>query len=230
MVVRLLLVEDDPVIGHNVKDALEAEGYVVELAPDSHTATEYMAKGGHNLLILDVNLPDGSGFDLCKRFRAGDTATPVLMLTAYDDLDDKVQGFASGADDYLTKPFFMRELLMRVQALLKRSANNPAPSNQQMLVAHDLKADLRDRRVYHQGREVVLTPREFQVLVRLMRANGELVTKQELVREIWGSVFDANTNTIEVYINFLRNKVDRPFGTNLIRTRIGYGYFLSSEP
>lgn len=225
----ILLVEDDPVIGQNAKDALEAEGFAITLATNATMASATLQKGGFNLVILDINLPGGNGFDLCKKFRAVDSNTPVLMLTAYDDLTDKEKGFASGADDYLTKPFYMRELVLRVNALLKRSALMGTGPVEHEFVVDGLRVDLRDRRVFHQHKEILLTPREFQVLVRLLRANGELVTKQELVREIWGSVFDANTNTIEVYINFLRNKVDRPFGTNLIRTRIGYGYYLTGS-
>ncbi len=175
---------------------------------------------------MDVNLPGKTGFDLCRAFRSYNTLTPVLMLTAFSELDDKVKGFDCGADDYLTKPFYMRELLLRVNSLLKRTEvkTNSKPETRS-IAADDIVIHLPAKKVTRQGKEILLTPREFQVLVKLIENKGELVSKNDLVREIWGNIIDANTNTIEVYINFLRNKIDKPFGKKNIKTKVGYGYF-----
>jgi two-component system, OmpR family, response regulator len=174
---------------------------------------------------MDVNLPGQNGFNLCKDFRQYNTITPVIILTAFGELADKVEGFDCGADDYLTKPFYMRELILRVNSLIKRSKqSNPAKS--EIMIVDDISMNNSQKKVFRQGREISLTPREFQILHRLMERKGEIVSKADLIHEIWGSSFDANTNTIEVYINFLRNKLDKPFSKNSIKTRVGYGYYL----
>lgn len=220
----ILLVEDDKVLNENIREALVAEGYQVDQAFDGFIAEKLLKKGTYHCVILDINLPLKNGYEVCKSFRQFNTTTPVLLLTAFDELEDKVQGFESGADDYLTKPFFIKELLMRVQALIKRSATNSAPAND-VIVAGDLVIHQRLKTVSRAGKDIKLTPREYQILLRLVTANGEPVSKQLLIQEIWGSVFDANTNNIEVFINFLRNKIDKPFGKQSIKTKVGYGYY-----
>ena len=151
------------------------------------------------------------------------------MLTAFDELDDKVQGFNSGTDDYLTKPFYMKELILRVQALLKRSnQENNLTENNDIISFGDIIIYTKTSKVLRQGIELTLTAREYQILHQLVLAKGELVLKRDLIKEIWGSSFDANTNTIEVYINFLRKKVDKPFNKDSIKTKIGFGYFLEN--
>jgi DNA-binding response OmpR family regulator len=223
----ILLVEDDKVLNENIREALIAEGYQVDQAFDGFIAEKMLKKGTYQCVILDINLPLKNGYEVCKSFRQFNTTTPVLLLTAFDELEDKVQGFESGADDYLTKPFFTKELLMRVQALIKRSSANNTPLND-VIVAGDLVINQRLKTVTRAGQEVKLTPREYQILYRLVTANGEPVSKQLLIQEIWGSVFDANTNNIEVFINFLRNKIDKPFGKQSIKTKVGYGYYYES--
>ncbi len=224
----ILIVEDDQVLNQNIHAALTAEGYQVDQAFDGFIAEKYLKKNSYECVLLDINLPHKNGYELCKSFRQYNTHTPVLLLTAFDELEDKVQGFESGADDYLTKPFYIKELLMRIQALIKRSAgmNN---SQQDVLMAGDIIIHQRKKTVERNGQPIRLTPREYQILLRLMQAAGEPVSKQELIREIWGNTFDANTNNIEVFINFLRNKVDKPFATQRIKTKIGYGYYLETE-
>jgi DNA-binding response OmpR family regulator len=149
------------------------------------------------------------------------------MLTAFGELEDKVQGFECGADDYLTKPFFMRELTLRVHSLIKRNKQNySTDSTNSILNADDITLNDDKKTVFRQGKEISLTPREYQILLKLMEKNGEIVSKTDLIEEIWGSSFSANTNTIEVYINFLRKKLDKPFAKNTIKTKVGYGYYL----
>jgi DNA-binding response OmpR family regulator len=194
---------------------------------DGALAERILKKENFDCIIMDVNLPGKNGFDLCKELRNYNRNTPVLMLTAFGELEDKVQGYHCGADDYLTKPFYMRELLLRIQALIRR--NTSMENKKETLTIDDISVNYGSKKVTRQGKEIVLTPREFQILVKLMENGGELVSKTELIKEIWGSNFDANTNTIEVYINFLRNKVDKPFGKNSIKTRVGYGYYFSDE-
>lgn len=227
---KVLLVEDDPVLKENIKDALVNEKYIVESISDGLEAEEVLKNEAFDCIILDINLPNKSGIEICANFRKKNGHTPIIMLTAYSELDDKVKGYESGADDYLTKPFFMRELLLRIDALLKRSmANDSTKKISKIKVIGDLEIDSVNKTVKRQGKTIELTPREHQILLKLVNADGELVPKKELIGEIWGKSFDANTNTIEVYINFLRNKIDKPFGKNSIKTKIGFGYYYESE-
>ncbi len=226
---QIILVEDDPVLLANLKEALEVQGgYQVYPVANGMNAAGILQMREFDCAILDVNLPGKNGFELCKHLRGLGKTTPVLMLTAFDQLEDKVAGFEAGADDYLTKPFFTKELLMRVQALLKRSAQS-RDTEKPVLQAGSIEIHLKTKTVYRSGEEIFLTPREYQVLKTLIQAEGEVVTKQDLIREIWGKSFDANTNTVEVYINFLRKKIDKPYGSNTIKTKIGYGYYFEAE-
>ncbi|MES2628795.1 MAG: response regulator transcription factor [Bacteroidota bacterium] len=223
---NILLVEDDPVISRNICDAMQAESYSVEQAYDGAIAERMLRKSEYDCVILDVNIPGKNGFQVCKAFRQFNQHTPVIFLTAFDELEDKVEGFDSGADDYLTKPFFTKELLMRVRSLVNRGKSSRNPNGEEVIVVEDVVVNQKQKTVKRSDTEIVLTPREYQILLKLVSARGALVSKQELIKEIWGSAFDANTNTIEVYINFLRNKFDKPFGKQLIKTKVGYGYYL----
>lgn len=225
----ILLVEDDVTLSRNIHDALTEENLQVEFAYDGHIAEKLLRKKNYDCVVLDINVPGKNGYELCKEFRSHNTRTPVIMLTAFDELEDKVQGYDSGADDYLTKPFYMRELSLRIHALLKRREQVPEEQEQAIIVADDLVLDSNRKKVTRAGVELVLTPREYQILLKLLECKGELVSKQDLVKAIWGNIVDANTNTIEVYINFLRGKVDKPFGKQNIKTKIGYGYYFDVE-
>lgn len=220
----ILVVEDDTVLNQNIKESLTAEKFTVEQAYDGFIAEKLLRKNMYDCVVLDVNIPNKNGFELCQTFRTYNTTTPVLFLTAFDELHDKVHGYESGADDYLTKPFFQKELLMRIQALVKRK-NTAQPQND-TLTWYDIVIKQKAKTVFRNSQELKLTPREYQILVTLVLAKGEVVSKKELIKEIWGSTFDANTNNIEVFINFLRNKVDKPFDKQLIKTKVGYGYYL----
>lgn len=225
---RILLVEDDPNISRNIIEALQADQYDVESVFDGVLAEKLLKRTAYDCVILDINLPGKNGYDVCRDFRTYNASTPVLILTAFDELDDKVQGFDVGADDYLTKPFYMKELMLRVNSLVKRTHRNENHLSGTVTLG-DVTINPALKKVTRQGTDIVLTPREYQVLWRLVSSKGELVSKKELIEEIWGSSFDANTNTIEVYINFLRKKVDKPFGKDSIKTKIGFGYYFEDR-
>jgi DNA-binding response OmpR family regulator len=227
---KILIIEDDPTLNKNISEALMAEDMVAESVFDGRLAERILRRTTFDCIIMDINLPGISGFELCKNFRTYNTKTPVLMLTAFSELEDKVKGFDCGADDYLTKPFFMRELILRIQSLIKRSQHSPTTSQDaDVIVAGDLLINLAQKSVFRQETEIPLTPREYQVLLKLCENKGEVISKNKLMEEIWGTSFDTNTNTIEVYINFLRNKVDKPFGKNNIKTKVGYGYYFDAK-
>ncbi len=224
---KVLLVEDDAKLNKNISEALEAEGYSVLSLYDGSLVERTTRRETFDCIILDINLPGKNGFQVCKAFRDFNTTTPVIMLTAFGELEDKVQGFDSGADDYLTKPFYMRELLIRVHALAKRRNRNISlPTDNAVWTIGDITINDAQKKVFRQHTEINLTPREYQILKRLCETKGEVVAKKELISEIWGNSVDVNTNTIEVYVNFLRNKLDKPFGKNTIKTKVGYGYYL----
>lgn len=224
---KILLVEDDQSLNQNISEALKAENFNVTSLYDGSLAERTLKREPFDCVVMDVNLPGKNGFDVCNDFRKFDKDTPVIILTAFDELEDKVKGYNCGADDYLTKPFYMRELILRINALLKRAEKHTAKSN--LIVCHDIVINRLTKKVIRQETALPLTPREFQILVKLIENKDNIVSKNELIQEIWGSIVDANTNTIEVYINFLRNKVDKPFRKNNIKTKVGYGYYFDSE-
>ncbi len=224
---NILLVEDDTILHQNISEALKAESALVTSVFDGLIAEKILKRETFDCIILDINLPGRNGFEVCKTFRTYNSHTPVIMLTAFAELEDKVQGFNCGADDYVTKPFYMRELLLRIHALLKR--NTRQTPVQEQLVADDIVIHLNTKTVTCMNKEINLTPREYQILVRLIQNKGEIVSKNDLIKEIWGNIVDANTNTIEVYINFLRNKIDKPFHKNRIRTKVGFGYYFDEH-
>lgn len=224
---KVLIIEDDPTLSKNISEALKAESMNVEFIYDGLLAERVLKKSNFDCIIMDINLPGKNGFDLCKEFRQHNTSTPVIMLTAFGELEDKIHGFDCGADDYLTKPFYMRELILRVNSLIKRNKqNNSTSSESTILISDDITLNNTQKKVFRKGKEINLTPREYQILRKLMERKGEIVSKADLINEIWGSSFGANTNTIEVYVNFLRNKLDKPFDKNTIKTKVGYGYYL----
>lgn len=228
---KIFLAEDDVILNKNITEALHAENYQVVSVSSGFAAERWLRKEPFDLLILDVGLPEINGFELCRFVRSRNQEVPVLFLTAYAHLEDKIRGYESGCDDYLTKPFFMRELLLRVQALLRRheSAGSAGLRTEPVRQFEDIRVDYRTKEVWRGGTRINLTPREFHLLWCLIKNPGEVVSKQQLVREVWGSAIEAGTNLAEVYINFLRNKIDKPFNKNTIRTRVGYGYYLGTD-
>lgn len=226
---RILVIEDEITLNKNICEALLAENFTVESAFDGFLAERFLKKETFDCVVMDINLPKKNGYDLCEEFRKYNTQTPILMLTAFDELEDKIKGFDSGADDYLTKPFFMKELIMRIHSLIKRSQNKSENSSNEIIITSDIFINIAQKKVKRQNQEIQLTPREYQILVKLCKHPGEIISKNDLIKEIWGTSLDVNTNTIEVYVNFLRNKIDKPFGKKSIKTKIGYGYYLEIE-
>ena len=225
---KILLAEDDATMGLNIQKAMADQNFTVDLAHDGLMAEKMLKKNRYDCVILDINMPHRNGYEICQYYRTFNKQTPILLLTAFEELEDKVQGYESGADDYLTKPFYMKELIMRVQSLVKRSKSNLISEEEDTLVFGEISINRKSKVVQRKDAVITLTPREYQILLKLISAQGEVVDKVELIKEIWGGAVDVNTNTIEVYINFLRNKIDKPFDTAMIKTKVGYGYYLQN--
>lgn len=187
-----------------------------------------MALSGHfNVIIMDVNLPHINGFDVTQALRAEKLKTPILMLTAMDTMEDKLTGFDSGADDYLVKPFEFRELLARLHALHKRSAEGPIQAS--YLKIADLELNLDEKTVKRGGKKLDLTAKEFSLLEYFMRNRGKVVSRVDIAEKVWEINFDTGTNVIDVYVNFLRKKIDKDFPVKLIHTVVGMGYIMKEE-
>ncbi|MBX2913854.1 MAG: response regulator transcription factor [Cyclobacteriaceae bacterium] len=222
---HILIAEDDPNIASDLKLQFQREGFEAEIVFDGSLAEKIILRKSFDCIILDINMPGKNGLEICKGIRQQKVTTPVLMLTAFGEVEDKVLGFDSGADDYLTKPFFFKELLARVKALLKRRTTQPETPH--VIQVDTLVIDLTAKTVTRNETPVKLTAREFEILTTLAAAKGSVVSKKDLIRKIWGTVVEVNTNTIEVFINSLRNKIDKHQPIKLIHTRPGFGYFLN---
>jgi len=222
----LLCVEDELRVRAFVSRGLREEGYVVLEAPDAAGARELLQRESVELVLLDWMLPGTSGLDLLKQLRADGSTVPVIMLTARDALADRVAALNSGADDYLIKPFAFDELLARVRAVLRRVQGRAETE----LKCADLVLDPVARKVRRGGQDIRLTAREFALLQFLLEHQGEVVSRTQIVENVWEHDFETFSNVVEVYIRYVRNKVDAPFGQRLIHTVRGVGYVLRSEP
>lgn len=223
---RILLVEDEHKLGNSICNDLNENGYEMEWAYDGRTAESLFRANRFDLVLLDINLPHTNGLELCRRFRDKDADVPIIMLTALGELEDKMEAFRSGADDYLVKPFHLTELQARVKVFLKRRQVDRHYDNK--ISVGDLDIDISNKSVHRAGLELALSAKEFALLSLLARSRGRVVSKQEIAEKVWDMDFGASTNTIEVYINFLRNKIDKPFEQKLIHTKPGFGYFLKT--
>lgn len=221
---RILMAEDEPRLGQIVQEELTRHGYQVDVAYDGQVAEKLFSQHNYAMVLLDVNLPYKNGLALCKEFREAKKNIPIIMLTSMGEINDKMDAFNLGADDYLVKPFHINELLARIRVFLKRSEGS-ADSGEKITIA-DLEIDLQDKSVKRGGREINLTAKEFALLVLLAKSKGKVIAKQEIMEKVWNLTFDTGTNTIEVYISFLRNKIDKAFGVKLIHTKPGFGYYL----
>lgn len=222
---RLLLVEDDSRIARFIKRGLEAERYLVDVATDGPQGTEMGQSGIHDLIVLDIILPTASGIQVCRQLRSHGIETPILMLTAKDSVEDKVEGLGAGADDYLTKPFAFEELLARIQALLRRRAHlDLSPT----LQVGDLVLDQNTHEVRREETLVKLTAKEFALLEYLMRHAGRALSRTMIEEQVWGYREDPLTNVVDVYIRHLRQKIDDGFQQQLIHTVRGVGYMLKA--
>jgi DNA-binding response OmpR family regulator len=218
---RLLVVEDDPVIAGQIEAALTAEGHVVVVAHDGAAALDLAYPDAFALIVLDLMLPGKNGFEICRTLRSEGQTVPILMLTARDQIEDKVRGLEEGADDYLAKPFDVRELLARVRALLRRESSHRTGK----IVIADLEVDTNGQQAYRQGKSLNLTPREFQLLEALARHEGRTLTRTWIMETVWGNE-DLYENTVNFHVASLRRKVDQDFVPKLIHTVHGIGYML----
>jgi DNA-binding response OmpR family regulator len=225
---KLLLVEDEQKIADTLKLGLTENGYVVDTAYDGNIGWRLFLQNEYNLVILDINLPGINGYELCKQIRAENASIPVVMLTALNSLDNKIEGYDAGADDYIIKPFEFKELLMKIRVLLKRTMNQQIPMGT-LLRANDLQMNLDSKEVTRGGKNIGLTAKEFQLLEYLLRNKNKVVSRADIAIHVWDIDFDTNTNVIDVYINYLRNKVDKPFEQKLIQTQVGMGYVLKER-
>jgi len=221
---RVLLVEDEQNVANFLKKGLEEEFYTVDVAEDGAEGYSIATSKEYDCIILDVMLPELSGIEICKKLRTAGLKTPILMLTALDSVGSKVEGLESGADDYLTKPFAFSELLARIRALLRR-----APDSLSELSMQDLRMDLLSRRVFRGDQEILLTQKGFAILEYFLRNKGRVLSRTQIIENIWGYNFDPNTNVVDVHIKFLREKIDKGFPKKLIHTVRGAGYVLKAE-
>ncbi len=222
---RILLVEDEPKIADTLKLGLTENGYTVSVAYDGRIGQRLFDSGEFDLIILDINLPGINGYDLCRHIRNRNNDMPVIMLTAMSSLNDKIEGYDAGADDYIVKPFEFKELLLKVRVLLKRIMNQNIPVGN-VLKADDLEMNLDSKEVKRDGMLITLTAKEFQLLEYLLRNKNRVVSRADIAINVWDIDFDTNTNVIDVYINYLRNKVDKKYDHKLIQTQVGMGYVL----
>lgn len=221
----LLLLEDDHKMAQEIKAFLQRQGYRCDTVYDGSLFFRQWAQDDYALCILDINVPSVNGMEVCRRLREQNARVPVLMLTAYGAVADKVQALDYGADDYMVKPFHLDELGARVKALLRRSHSGQKEDDRLLTVA-DLVINTSEMRVTRGGREIALTPKEYKLLETLAQARGRVLSKQQIAERVWDIHFQTGTNTIEVYISFLRNKIDNGADVPLIHTRAGYGYYL----
>lgn len=222
---KVLVVEDEKRMADLLKTGLEEYGYEVTVAYDGAMGSRLAKNTAFNAVICDVVLPEKNGFSLCQEIKASDSPIPILMLTALGTIDDKLEGFDSGADDYMTKPFDFRELDARLKILMKRHEARQEDGQAELDYA-DLRIDLNEKRAFRSGREIRLTPKEFYLLEYMMRHSEKVLSRTEIARDVWNKNFDTGTNFIDVYINYLRKKIDHDFDIPLIHTRTGMGFIL----
>ncbi len=222
---RVLVVEDHEEMADLLRRGLVEEGYAVDIASTGGDGAWMAAENDYDAIVLDIVLPDRDGFDTCRRIRDAGRWAPVLMLTARDAVEDRVRGLDAGADDYLTKPFSFAELLARLRALVRRgTTERPA-----VLRVDDLTLDPAGHLVQRAGKQVELTPKEFVLLEFFMRHPGEVLPRTQIIEHVWDFAFESDSNVVDVYVRYLRDKIDRPFGEDSIETIRGVGYRLRGE-
>ena len=222
---RILLVEDDTAIARSLKEGLEDESYAVDVANDGSEGYRTAAADDDDVIILDIMLPEMNGYEVCRALRNDGNKTPILMLTARDAERDIVEGLDTGADDYLAKPFSFDVLLARIRALLRR----PNEKLEEILQVGDLKLDPSSKKVTRASQEISLTAKEYSVLEYLMRNKGKVLSKEQIISHVWDFDADVLPNNVELFIMFLRRKIDKPFKSKLIHTVSGFGYKLEEK-
>lgn len=221
---NVLIVEDDDSVARFLKQATTEAGYSAQVAADGQDALDLATAVRFDLILLDVMIPSINGFEVCRRLRAAKVATPVLIITARDALEDKIEGLDSGADDYIVKPFQVAELLARARALLRRGSSSPA-----VLSAGDLTLDPATRLASRGGKAITLSATEYSLLEFLMRNAGRVMTRSTILEHVWQYDFDGNDNVLDVYISYLRSKIDKGHGQPLIHTVRGVGYRMGGD-
>lgn len=224
---KILVVEDEPKLASFVKKGLEEQACEVDVAVDGQAGHNMALSNAYDVIVMDVNLPKMNGFDVVQVLRQQQIKTPVLMLTAMGSVEDKLTGFEAGADDYLVKPFEFRELMARLRALNKRGNDVSVQTN--VLKVADLELDMNEKVARRGDRRIELTAKEFGLLEYLIRNRGRVVSRADIAEKVWDIHFDTGTNVIDVYVNFLRKKIDKDFPAKLIHTVIGMGYMLKEE-
>ena len=224
---KLLLIEDEPKIAAFIQKGLSENGYEVTTAYDGKLGLSMALQGNYDVIILDVMLPVINGLDICKTIREQSKVTPILMLTALGTVDDKVRGLQLGADDYLVKPFHFKELIARIQALTRRQNQN-ASNNTELRIA-DLILNRTSKTVRRDNKEISLTAKEYALLDMFMQNINSVLSRNDIAEHVWGYDFDASSNVIDVYINYLRNKIEKGFSSKLIHTIVGMGYIMKEQ-
>jgi DNA-binding response OmpR family regulator len=220
----VLLLEDEVTLSKELKNFLNSKTIDCDQVYDGETFFRQVRYKSYDLYLLDINVPQLNGLEVCQTVRSMDSKTPIIMLTAYGELQDKADAFKRGADDYLVKPFHFEELYLRIQSLFRRTTNLPLEIEKFQIA--DLEINNYDFTVKRNGVPIELTPKEFQLLLILARGNGRTLSKMHIAEHLWDSHLETNLNTIEVYINFLRKKIDKDHPHKLIHTRTGFGYSL----
>ena len=224
---KILLIEDELKTSQSIKSWLEEYQIDVDCAYDGDSGLSLVGHKSYDVILSDVILPKLGGFEFCRKVRDAGIRTPIMMLSALSQPEDKVTGLDAGADDYMSKPFDFKELLARINALVRRSTDKDAHTN--ILTFADLELNLNTFEVHRAGKKIILTPREFALLEYLVRNQGRVLSKAEISEKVWNIDIEYNTNVIEVYVNYLRNKIDKGFDKKLIYTQFGIGYYLKHE-
>ncbi len=222
---RVLVVEDDPKLLDSIRQGLKEQGIAADGAPDGRQGLEFALGNDYDALVLDVMLPGKNGLELLREMRSRHRATPVLILSARSSVEDRIRGLDLGADDYLPKPFSFQELLARLRAITRRPPSEPATT----LRVHDLELDTVRREVHRAGRQIELTTKEFALLEYLMKRKGVVLTRAMILDNVWDLDYDGGSNLVEVYINYLRRKIDLDHDVKLIQTVRGSGYVLKES-
>lgn len=223
---KILIVEDDTRVAELLKRGLDEEGFETQVAYDGEMGRKLCQSNIYDLMITDIILPKISGLELCQIIKNSNPRLPIIMLTALGTTNDKVDGFDAGADDYLVKPFDFRELLARIRALLKRSAVHSSYAEKSSYL--DLEVDHNTKTIKRAGKEIRLTPKEFKLMEYMIQNPERVLTRTEIAEKVWNTHFDTGTNFIDVYINYLRKKIDKDFNNKLIHTKSGMGFILKN--
>jgi DNA-binding response OmpR family regulator len=224
--ISILIVEDEQRLAGIMKKQLEESGFNIDIALDGYIGKQMVERNAYNLIILDINLPLINGYDLCKEIRATNSNIPIIMLTALGTSDNKVAGFEVGADDYVIKPFDFRELLARINVFLRRS---DVIGTTEKLRISDLEMDMSTKTVTRSNKKIDLTAKESSLLEMFLRNKEKLLSREFIIEHVWGIDFDPSTNIIDVYVNYLRKKIDKDYEPKLIHTKFGFGFYCSEK-